>query len=124
MKLYCLLFMFLFSGCSQKSNFNISDFEKHPEINIFLIDTINLEAKHYHDLAWLHFSFQVNFVREEKIMELVDSIAFSNDWNKIKISDYSRKYLKLIKSYPADNEMDTLYFYYNSIDKRLSFKWH
>lgn len=124
MKLYSLLFILVFTGCSQKSNFTIADFKKHPEINVFLIDTINLEAKHYHDLAWLHFSFQTKSVHENKIMELVDSIAISNDWNKIEISDYSRKYLKLIKSYPADNQMDTLYFDYNSNDNRLNFKWH
>lgn len=124
MKLFYFFIIILFISCKQISSYNISDFEKHPEINVFLFDTINLEAKHYYDRAWLHFSFQTNSVNEHSIMELVDSIAISNDWEKIESTENSGNYIKSIKSYPADSEMDTLYFNYNSIDKRLNFKWH
>lgn len=124
MKLFYLIIVTLLVGCKQFSTYTTDDFKKHPEINVFLFDTLSLTAKHYYDRAWLHFSFQTKSIPEDRIMEFVDSIAVSNDWNKINISDYSRKYLKLIKSYPADNEIDTLYFDFNLTDKKLNFKWH
>lgn len=124
MKFLNIILIFLFIGCVEKSNYSVSDFERHPEIKVFLIDTIDFRATHYFDRAWLHFSYKSRNISIYKTVDSIDCIAKINNWQIEKISDNKRIYLKFIKSYPADNAVDTLYFNYDKNSNTCNFKWH
>lgn len=95
---------------------------KYPDILPFVLKNQNFESVHNTDLGWLHFSFEP---MSGNPLETTDSIANIEGWRMLKQpDDLKRIYLKKIKSYPADDTLDTLYVELEPSKDRLYFKWH
>lgn len=119
MKNYILLTLLLV-GCDQVAT-SEKDMQKYPDILPFILENRNFEAFHNTDLGWLHFSYEP---MAGNALETTDSIADAEGWEILKESGLKRIYLKKIKSYPADNALDTLYVEIEPSKNRLYFKWH
>ncbi|WP_285060212.1 hypothetical protein [Pedobacter ginsengisoli] len=107
-------------GCDQL-NTTESDLKKYPEIQPFILGHKEFEASHDIDLGLLKFSYKLNKFYSSPIITL-DSIAVHHKWTISLLSENERIYSKRIKSYPVDNEADSLYLKFDSDENRLFFE--
>lgn len=84
-----------------------ADLSQYPEISIF-VDSKTCKTKHYLDKAVLHINFETN---KNNYFKYTDSLANANKWKSLSSSESKRVYTKLIKSFPADTDTDTLSIY-------------
>lgn len=102
----------LFSGCAYVSS-DEHEMGRYPEIERFILAEDKVQTKHFIDAGVKEFYFQTNF---QDYFVYTDSVALVNSWDKIEESKSRRIYTKLLKSYPADESIDTLVI---SIDDQI-----
>lgn len=99
-----VLLVFMLASCSYIST-EQDEITKYPEVADFIATLGKCDSKHYIDKGVIEFYFtseKANYLR------YADSVAFANSWKTIQSSDIIRVYSKMIKSYPADEAVDTL----------------
>lgn len=84
-----------------------ADLSQYPEISVF-VDSETCKTKHYLDKSIMHIKFETN---KNNYLKYTDSVANANKWERLASSENNRVYTKLIKSFPADTDTDTLSIY-------------
>lgn len=121
MRKIILIFCFLIS-CNERLETSYEDMKKYPEVLPFILSNKDFRGEHILDREWLHFSYKPK--PSEDIIFKLDSIATKEKWEIKEITNLRRVYLKEIKSYPADEGLDTLFVEFVPKDNLLQFKWH
>jgi hypothetical protein len=123
MKRYFIFILLNLMACTERLAVEEDDINKYPKILPFLLlDHTDFEGEHFLDPGWLHFSYTSLMVNDPFIV--IDSIARKEGWQIEKVSNFDRVYLEEIKSFPADDILDSLIVNYNKETKRVEFKWH
>lgn len=99
-----VILILLFSGCSYVSS-DEHEMGRYPEIERFILTEDKVQTKHFIDAGVKEFYFRTNL---QNYFAYTDSVALVNAWDRIEESKRKRVYTKLIKSYPADESVDTL----------------
>jgi len=110
----------ILAGCD-RINIREDDLRKYPEIQPFILAHEKFEGSHDIDLGKLKFSYELNKPYTAPFVTL-DSIAARHNWIIKSPADDERIYEKKIKSYPANNEADSLYLKFDSDENRLFFE--
>lgn len=120
---YFIFTLFVLGSCTERLNVEEEDMKKYPEILPFLLlEHEDFKGEHFLDPGWLHFSYAPT--KDNDPTRMLDSVALKEGW-KIENASYAdRVYLKEIKSYPADNGLDSLIVSYSRENNQLVFKWH
>jgi len=94
-------------GCTTIERQN-ADPDKYPEISIFLKDGDDLQSIHNIDNSTIKYEFYQD--DRDAYFKLIDSLSAIEGWRKVSIRDsgFTRVYIKNIKSYPADHQVDTV----------------
>ncbi|WP_285060205.1 hypothetical protein [Pedobacter ginsengisoli] len=107
-------------GCDQLK-VTEDNLKNYPEIQPFILGHKEFEGSHDIDLGSLWFSYKLNKPYTAPFVTL-DSIAARHNWIIKSPADDERIYIKKIKSYPANNEADTLHLKFNSKSDQLIFE--
>lgn len=122
MRHYFIFILLVLGSCTERLDVKEEDLQKYPEIFPFLLEHKDLEGEHFLDPGWLHFSYSPT--KDNDPIRMLDSVAVKEGWQIENTSNLERVYLKEIKSYPADNGLDSLIVSYSTENNRLTFKWH
>lgn len=104
--IYFLPILFIISSCSYVKKDDV-DLSPYPEISVF-VDGEACSTKHYLDKSIMHITFKS---QKDNYLIFADSVANANKWQSLTSSENKRVYTKLIKSFPADTDTDTLSIY-------------
>lgn len=123
MRRYFIFILLVLGSCTERLDVKEEDLQKYPEILPFLLlEHEGFRGEHFLDPGWLHFSYTPT--KNSDPIRMLDSVALKEGWQIENTSNLDRVYLKEIKSYPADNGLDSLIVSYSTENNRLIFKRH
>ena len=119
MRIFLLILLLSFMSC-RRVPVKENEVLKYSDIIPFVLKNTDFKGSHDIDLGILYFNYKptnsIFSIRE------MDSIAENEKWKIKTLSTSKRLYLKEIKSFPDDVNLDSLFVYFDG--NRIFFEWH